>query len=413
MTSIPDNEWTEMSRRIFLRRAAMTSIAASTGAALLSACGSSATTASSATTVGATATSASPSTTAAAMVDKSTTTVAAMVDKTTVAPAAMAELEGTINFLNFPGWVGKDTYTKFAAMHPKVKVNEIPIGGSENSDYLTKIKDRAGDYDLILIDGTTWPTVEAVKGFGEFAGKVPNIANVDASFRKQPFDPTDARWAATDYGRTGIGYRKDIVKEPITSWKDFLALASKYKGRVAVLDYQRSVMGSILRMLGKPSSTVSEADIAEVVKVLKALKPNLLAISTEVGKQLATGEIVMAFGDAYDVYSASLKEPNIGWVDPSEGQVAYIEGLAVLKGPRDDLSRALIDFHLSKDAYADFVNTTGTAGVMGTNELIKAELLKTPVLNPSTEVKGRIQYHQFLGEAKDIWQRGWDEFKGA
>jgi spermidine/putrescine transport system substrate-binding protein len=406
MPASPDNEWTEMSRRIFLRRAAMTSITASTSAAFLAACGSSAKTVASATT-------APSATTAAAMVDKTTTTAGAMVDKTTVALAAMAELEGTINFLNFPGWVGKDTYSKFAALHPKVKVNEIPIGGSENSDYLTKIKDRAGDYDLILVDGTTWPTVDAVKGFGEFAGKVPNIVNVDSSFRKQLFDPTDARWAATDYGRTGIGYRKDIVKEPITSWKDFLAVASKYKGKVAVLDYQRSVMGSILRMLGKPSSTTSEADIAEVVKVLKELKPNLLAISTEVGKQLATGEIVMAFGDAYDVYAASLKEPNIGWVDPSEGQVAYIEGLAVLKGPRDDLSRALIDFHLSKEAYADFVNTTSTAGVMGTNEFIKAELLQTPVLNPTPEVKGRIQYHQFLGEAKDMWQRGWDEFKGA
>jgi spermidine/putrescine transport system substrate-binding protein len=332
----------------------------------------------------------------------------------TTAAGATSEPEGTLNFLNFPGWVGATTYEKFTAKHPGVTINEIPIGGSDGVDYLGKIQNRAGDYDLILVDGTTFPKIDALGGFGTFDGMVPNLSLVDAPFRGQPFDPDDSRWAATDYGRTGIAYRRDLVPEAPTSWAEFFAAAPAHSGKVAVLDYQRSVMGSILRFLELPSSTVEQADLDAVRAVLiDDLKPHLLAVSTEVGRQLVTGEIAMAFGDAYDIYTAALENPDIVWVDPSEGQVAYIEGLAVLDGPRNDIARAFIDFHLSKEQYADFINTVNSAGVQTTNDLILPELLNSPMLNPSLEVAGRIDYHQDLGEAEELWQQVWDSFKSA
>jgi spermidine/putrescine transport system substrate-binding protein len=332
----------------------------------------------------------------------------------TTAAGATSELEGTLNFLNFPGWVGATTYEKFTAMHPGVTINEIPIGGSDGVDYLGKIQNRAGDYDLILVDGTTFPKIDALDGFGTFDGMVPNLSLVDEPFRGQPFDPNDERWAATDYGRTGIAYRRDLVPEAPTSWAEFFAAAPAHSGKVAVLDYQRSVMGSILRYLELPSSTVEQADLDAVRAVLvDELKPYLLAVSTEVGRQLVTGEVAMAFGDAYDIYTAAQENPDIVWVDPSEGQVAYIEGLAVLDGPRNDIARAFIDFHLSKEQYADFINTVNSAGVQTTNDLILPELLSSPMLNPSLEVAGRIEYHQDLGEAEELWQQVWDSFKSA
>jgi hypothetical protein len=101
------------------------------------------------------------------------------------------------------------------------------------------------------------------------------------------------------------------------------------------------------------------------------------------------------------------------WVDPTEGQVAYLEGLAVLKGPREDVAKAFVNFAFEKDRYADFINTVNSAGTMNTNELINEALRTSPVLNPSAEVRGRITFHDVLGDAQEMWQTTWDGFKAA
>jgi spermidine/putrescine-binding protein len=121
----------------------------------------------------------------------------------------------------------------------------------------------------------------------------------------------------------------------------------------------------------------------------------------------------MAWADAYDVYTAQQKNPNIVWVDPTEGQVAYLEGLAVLKGPREDLAKTFVNFALEKDRYADFINTVNSAGTMNSNDLITEALRTSPVLNPSAEVRGRITFHDVLGDAQELWQNTWDGFKAA
>jgi spermidine/putrescine-binding protein len=172
-------------------------------------------------------------------------------------------------------------------------------------------------------------------------------------------------------------------------------------------------MGSIMKSLGLPASSKDPADLAKVAAKLKEIKPNLLALAVEPGKQLASGDLVMAWADAYDVYTAQQKNPNIVWVDPTEGQVAYLEGLAVLKGPREDLAKTFVNFALEKDRYADFINTVNSAGTMNSNDLITEALRTSPVLNPSAEVRGRITFHDVLGDAQELWQNTWDGFKAA
>ena len=82
---------------------------------------------------------------------------------------------------------------------------------------------------------------------------------------------------------------------------------------------------------------------------------------------------------------------------------------------RKDLvaERAFVNSHLDKANYADFVNAVDTGGVMSTNTLITDGLLKSPVLTPSAEVRGRISFHDVLGDAQELWRSTWDAFKAA
>ncbi len=374
---------------------------------LLAACGSSAPSAS----AGSAAPNSSGSSDSVAPESSATGSDSTVAGSGSTVAASGAAAVGTINFLNFTGWVGKDTYSMFAAKFPGSKVNEVPWQSSDDS--IAKAKGRSGDIDVLLVDGTTFPSLDALGVLAEFGDKVPNLANIDPEFLGKSWDPKNTRFAATDYGRTGFAYRRDLVKETPTSWAEFYDIMGKYKGKIGLLDYQRSVMGSIMKSLGLPASSKDAGDLAKVGAKLKEIKPNLLALAVEPGKQLVSGDLVMAWADAYDIYTAQQKNPDIVWVDPSEGQVAYLEGLAVLKGPREDLAKSFVNFSLEKDRYADFINTVNSAGVMSKNELITEKLRTSPVLNPSDEVRKKITFHDVLGDAQEAWQTTWDAFKAS
>jgi spermidine/putrescine-binding protein len=331
----------------------------------------------------------------------------------TVAPtgsSASAALTGTLNFLNFAGWAGPSTYADFATKFPGASVNEIAWASAD--DTVTKAKDRAGDIDLVLVDGTTFPRLVAIDAFAPL-GSVPNMKYVADQFKGNAWDPDDTLFAPTDHGRTGIIYRADLVDTPPTSWADFIEMAPDYAGKVTVLDYNRSVMGNLLKMLGKPSSSIEQADIDEVLAVMLALKPSLLAISTEVGKQVAAGDAVMAMADAYDAQLALTTNPDVVWVDPSEGQVGYLEGLAILDGPRNDLATAFVDFFLEPGNYAAFINNVASPYVQPDNEGIDEVLRTSTVINPPADVVAKLEYHEFLGENQAMWDTAWDAFKAG
>lgn len=324
--------------------------------------------------------------------------------------ASTGALTGTLNFLNFTGWASPTTYADFAKAFPGATVNEIAWASAD--DTVTKAKDRAGDIDVVLVDGTTFPRLTAIGVLAEL-GEIANMKFVADGYKNNEWDPDNKSFAATDHGRTGIIYRKDLVTTPPTSWKEFFALAPDYSGKVAMLDYQLSVMDNILQMLGKPIGTKEQADLDAVLEVLTTVKPHLLAISTEVGKAVAAGDAVMAMCDAYDAQLALTTNPNVVWVDPSEGQVGYLEGLAVLDGPRNELAKAFVNFFLEPKNYAAFINTVASPYVQPENADIDDVLKSSPVINPSAEVISRVQFHKFIGEAQPLWDTVWDQFKAV
>jgi spermidine/putrescine transport system substrate-binding protein len=262
------------------------------------------------------------------------------------------------------------------------------------------------------VDGTTFHRLTALGVLAEL-GDIPNMAAVAEQYKNNSWDESNTFFAPTDHGRTGIIYRKDLVATAPSSWKDFFDMAPQYAGKIAVLDYQRSVMGSVLRMLGKPSSTTEQADLDAVVDVLLALKPNLLAIATEVGKTVVSGEAVMGIADAYDAQLALTSNPDVAWVDPSDGQVGYLEGLAILDGPRNALASAFINFFLEPKNYAAFINNVASPSVQPDNPDIDAVLKSSPVVSPPAEVIKKVEYHQFLDKAQADWDAAWDRFKSA
>jgi spermidine/putrescine transport system substrate-binding protein len=319
---------------------------------------------------------------------------------------------GSITMNNYPGWIGKNEISDFEAQFSgaTIKVKSEPTQ-SIASDVLF-FKQNPGAYDFGLEDQSAVGQMIASDVLEPLDfSKIPNIKYVDETFRK-----TFSHGLPTDYGKVGVGYRKDIVTEGITSWADIWNLAPKYSGQITFLNLDRDCMGSALKYLGFSGNSTVESQLEDCKNALIQIKPHLQALTnTNVAAGLVRGTVAIAMDWDFDMVSAQQKEPNIEWVIPSEGAVAYLEGWIAVKGTDNlPLVEAFMNFHADPKNYASFVNNTGTAYVeSASTPYVDDSISKNPILFPDQTILSRVEYEDYLGEATALWSKIWDEFKSA
>jgi spermidine/putrescine transport system substrate-binding protein len=328
------------------------------------------------------------------------------------APPTSQAITGTPVVLNYAGWMGKDIVKNFEAKYPGASIKQIPEASISNGAVVPAIKANLSTYDAALGD-------QAVVGQAIAAGvlqpldwsKIPNIANVDSHFRN-----AYSHGAVSDYGKTGIAYRSDLVKENITSWADFWRLAPKYSGKIVCMDFDRDVIGSALKYKGHSTNTTSESDLNDALQAMLQLKPHLQAIkSYDVGAGLAKGTTLMAMDWDYDTALVQQENSNVKWVLPEEGATAYLEGFFAVKDTPDLATlEAFFNFFLDPRQYADFVNTVNAAYVMSAAKpYIKKWISESPTLSFDAATLAKVEFESYVGDAIALYAKVWDEFKSA
>jgi spermidine/putrescine transport system substrate-binding protein len=321
-------------------------------------------------------------------------------------------VSGTAVLLNYQGWIGEDEVGAFEQHYPNATIKQAPDNSSSIGAKVQIIKNSSGSYDFSLGD-------QSFVGQAVLAGiiqdpdwsHIPNIKYVDESFRTA-FE----HGIPTDYGKVGIGYRKDLVSEPITGWKDVWELAPKYSGQIVFLDLDRDCMGSALKYLGYSGNSTNHDELDRCAEALISIKPHLEALKAyNVGTGLVKGTTAIGMDWDFDIALAKQKNDEIEWVLPEEGAVAYLEGWVAMKDTANiEVVEAFMNWHLDPRQYADFVNTTGTAYVEdAAKTYIKPSIAENPILFPDEAVLANVEYEKFLGEATAEWARVWDEFKSA
>src|SRR5581483_2629529 len=142
-------------------------------------------------------------------------------------------LGGTIRFVNYTSWIGKGEYGAFKK-RSGVSIHEIPV----NTGRSQHVAADPSSADMIL------DPVGAGLGILNAAGlllpldlrKIPNYRLIAHAFKRDVASPGVHKAIPTDFGRTGILIRTDIVKYPIVSWEDFFRLIPKYPGKAVLLD---------------------------------------------------------------------------------------------------------------------------------------------------------------------------------
>jgi spermidine/putrescine-binding protein len=322
---------------------------------------------------------------------------------------------GQIKLGGYEGWIGKNEFAGFAKANPGSSVQQVVI--DVDAERITKMATDPSAVDIMLLTEADVGRLVALDVVQDVdLTKVPNYRHVDPFFKFGYASEQQRKCVATDYGKTGFGYRKDLVKERPTSWADMWKLAPKYTGKVTLLDYEMHTIGSTLKMLGYSGSSKDQAEIQKAGQKLVEIKPHLQSFtSSNTTKGLLDGSVVMASDWDYDIFSVMRKNPNIEWVTPEDGSVGYLDTwVPINRSKHIDVVWKFFDYHFAPKNYAGFINTTGAAFCeSAARKDIDPAIAHSPVMYPPKAILDRVEFLKPVGTAQQYYDQVWQQIKAA
>jgi spermidine/putrescine transport system substrate-binding protein len=290
---------------------------------------------------------------------------------------------------------------------------------ANNEELLAKLQAGASGYDVAA------PTAEYVPSMVEGGyiqkldwSRIPNQKYIDPAFKGLAWDPNDEYQLPKDFGTTGILYRSKIVKEPVTTWKEFNDLAlGKYSGKVVLVDSMGDVFVMPLKMLGKSINSVDKADLDAAREILLKLAPHVLALDSDTYQdKLSSEEAVLCLGWTGPMVElrANPDTADIAYSVPTDGTLFWLDTWVMLAdAPNPNAAYAFLNFIHEPEIQAEETNFNG----YGTpndeaKKYIDPAILNDPVFfPPEAAMKNLEGAVDTSGNQQriDIWQ----EFKSA
>jgi spermidine/putrescine transport system substrate-binding protein len=298
-------------------------------------------------------------------------------------------------FLNWSDYMDPALVEEFEKIHG-VKVKQVYF---ETDDARTDLllNTKGAGYDLIVCNDSA---LNAYVKSGWLdpvsADQIPNLKHIDPRWRGQG---EIARYGVPYFwGTVGIGYRKDLVREPVTSWRALFQPAAALRGRIAMINDVRDTIGMALKTLGHSINNNDPKVLAQVERLLVAQRPFVKTYSyVSLGEDsaLLTGQVWMAMMYNGDALKLREHNPNIAYVVPAEGTNLWVDYLAVLRNaPNKALARQFIDFMNEPRNAARLAQYVHYATPnLSAEKLLPAEMLADPVVYPPQAVLQRSEQH--------------------
>ena len=322
-------------------------------------------------------------------------------------------------FYNWADYIDPAFYDEFEA---ETGIEVVEDNFASYEELLAKFQGGANGYALIVADSRTIDILNAESRLAKLDHtNIPNLSNLYERFRTLSYDEGNTHCAAYQWGVTGLGYNIDEMEAP-TSWSVIFEPnpETPYYGRVTMLDDVREAFGAALIYLGYDINTTDEAQLREAQQLLIKAKAGLAGYdSTTFHTLLGSSENLLAHGWNGSVMRA-MGQPdgaNIGFVVPQEGSLTWIDHLCIPANvPADQKLAAemFINFLLRPEIGARLSARNFYASPNQAAEAhLDQEFLNNPIIYPSAEVTGKLQYLLALGETEATYLRLWNEIKAA
>jgi spermidine/putrescine transport system substrate-binding protein len=314
------------------------------------------------------------------------------------APTAAASyaIEDELWMLNWSGYVDPGNMESFKAEYG-VKNFQYDIFAN-NEELLAKLAGGATGYDM------SCPTAEFIPQMAEQGfiqkldySRIPNFKYIDPAIMSQKWDPNNEYHVPKDFGTTGILYRSKIVKEPVTSWKEFYDLSvGKYSGKVVIVDSLGDVLAMPLKMLGFSINSIDQGELDQAKKLLLDLAPHVLALDSDTYQdKLASEEAVLCLGWTGPLLALRQdpKTADTKYVVPSEGTLFWLDTWVMMAdAPHPNATYAWFDYVERPAIQAKETEYTGygTPNIEA-KKLLSPDLLNDPSIFPAEDVMKNLE----------------------
>ena len=209
---------------------------------------------------------------------------------------------------------------------------------ASNEELLTKLQAGAGGQWDVGAPTAEFTPALVKGGFIQKIdwSKVPNAKYIDKQFKGLWWDPQDEYQLPKDWGTTGIAVRTKVVKEDVSSWKNFFDVAPKYSGRIVIVDSPGDVFVAPLKALGYSLNSVDPTELSKARDLLLALAPHVLALdSDQYQKKLQTEEAVLGltWTGGLDELIQDPKTADTKYIIPSDGTLYWLDTWVIFKDP--------------------------------------------------------------------------------
>lgn len=321
--------------------------------------------------------------------------------------------EKVLHVASWSNYVTPDVAEAFQARTGiKVQVSNY----SSNEELLAKLQAGASGYDLVfpsdymVLVMTKLGLLQPIE-----TSKIPGFKNLEKKLLGKSFDPKNEYSVPFDWGTTGIAYNAEVVKEPITSWKDLFE-RKDLAGKVTFLDDSRETIAAALKASGKSLNSKDPADLALAKKLLMGARTRIKAFSSETQEPLVSGDFVAAHAYMTDALQAKARtQGKIRYVIPKEGSTLWIDTMVIPKGAKNaDEARRFIDFLLDPQVATKLIQKIW---VSPANALVPAllpdQFRNEAGLFPKEEQLKNSEMFEDLGDGITAWDRVWTEVKAA
>ena len=243
-------------------------------------------------------------------------------------------------------------------------------------------------------------------------GALSNAKNIAESFKGGYFDPGMEYSVPYAYGTTGFAVnRAEIPDVPIT-WKELTK--PEYKGKVAIMDDMRYVLGSVLMELGYSPNTVNPKEIDAAVALLQAVMPNVVKFTSASPVDLmVSGGALVGYSWSGDALQMQEENAEIAYEIPAYGTLKFFDNMVILAdAPHREAAHAYIDFILRPDVSAAITDEIqyGNPNVAAI-DLIAEDVRSNPAVFPAPEAMAKLQFITEVGDDLALYEKAWEKMK--
>ncbi len=304
-----------------------------------------------------------------------------------------------LTFLNWADYIAPEIVENF---EKKFNVN-LRIITFESDDIRTQmiLSTDGENFDVVLVDGNSLEAYSRRKWLAPI--DKDSLPNLNELYPQWQTAYTGSAEFAVPYfwGTTGIAYRADLVKTPITKWMQLYNPANELQGKIFMLPQTRELIDITLKTLGHSINSTDKEAYKQVHKLLQSQKPHVKKYDVPAVHEksaLIDGSVVAAMTYNGDALMLRDINENIVYTAPEEGGVLWADYLVVLaKSNKKKLAWEFINFLNEPEIAAELAQYTHYATPnKAAEKLLPKEFLKDTAIYPPKEILQRYEIDEKL-----------------